>query len=155
MMGVNTLSEQVLAQITGLDSSMSLLKDVDPKLMKIYFTLKQKSGVTLPIKSAARNEKENKDAGGAKGSSHLKGLAFDIHFDTPQKELIKKLIGYASEAGALGIGVYKDGQDLHIDIDSSKGGRRAWGPSYSPSDIPDWAKVEVQKHLNGEYIKNK
>ena len=36
MMGVNTLSEQVLAQITGLDSSMSLLKDVDPKLMKIY-----------------------------------------------------------------------------------------------------------------------
>ena len=151
MMGISEQREDIHISNPIAIWREDVLKNVDVGIKNIFLCVEKKSGQTLPLKYGKRNYEQNAKAGGSGNSAHLRGLALDIHFDTPQKDLIKKLIGFASECGALGIGVYKDGQDLHIDIDSSKGGRRAWGPSYSSSDIPNWAKYEVQKHLSGGY----
>ena len=120
---------------------------IDKKLVSIFNKIQSEYGKPLKIKSTARDKKTNAAVGGAKNSAHLRGKAIDIKFDTPDREGIKKLITLATKYGILGIGVYRDAQDLHLDIDETLG-RRAWGPNYSITSIPSWAKKEIQQHLN-------
>ena len=122
---------------------------LDSKLVEIFKKIEKDYGETLTIKSGFRDKETNEKMGGASNSAHLRGLAIDIKFNTPNREGIKKLITLATKHGILGIGVYRDAKDLHIDIDESLG-RRSWGPDYSPNTIPQWAKNEVSKHLKNQ-----
>ena len=153
MMGL--LSENPLIKRTDLKVSadfkqkQEILNSVDSKLRAIYFKMANAVGVDLPLKYGKRTQQQNANAGGANNSAHLRGLALDFYFKTPQKDLIKKLIKVASDNGVLGVGAYRDGQDLHIDIDNSSGkGRRAWGSDYTYNTVPDWAKQEIDYHMS-------
>jgi uncharacterized protein YcbK (DUF882 family) len=123
------------------------LVGVDPKLVAIFRKIEKEYGSPLPLKYGTRDKKTNDAANGAQNSAHLRGKAIDIKFPSPNKEAIKKLITLATKHGVLGLGVYRDGEDLHLDIDETLG-RRAWGPTYKSDSIPDWARTEVSLHLN-------
>jgi hypothetical protein len=79
--------------------------------------------------------------GGAKGSQHLSGNAFDIdtHGWTPEQKLA--LATNAYDAGFRGFGFYDN--NMHFDV----GGQRAWGPSYHQDSIPQWAQDWTQQHI--------
>ncbi len=91
----------------------------------------------LTIISDVRTPEENAAAGGARGSQHLHGRAFDVDvagLSIPERQ---ELIRRARAAGFSGIGVYEN--SLHFDV----GGDRAWGPSYRRDSLPDWAAEAV------------
>jgi uncharacterized protein YcbK (DUF882 family) len=138
-----------IKEVMGIinEGSNNMMSGVDSKLVSIFNNIEKEFGSPLPIKSGARDKNTNAAAGGAKNSAHLRGKAIDIKFNTPNKPAIKKLITLATKYGILGVGVYRDGEDLHLDIDETLG-RRAWGPTYSSDSIPDWARTEVNLHLN-------
>lgn len=87
--------------------------------------------------SGYRDPQRNAQVGGAKGSQHIHGNAYDLdvsHMPTEQRiELIKR----AKAAGFTGVGVYDN--SLHFDV----GPARAWGPSYGRESIPAWAAEAV------------
>lgn len=138
--------KELMGLITEVDIKSNALEGVDPKLVSIFKKIENEFGSPLQIKFGYRDPKQNISAGGASKSAHLTGKALDIKFDSPNREGIKRLISLASKHGVLGIGVYRDAEDIHIDIDETKG-RRAWGPSYSSDSIPTWAKAEIDQHL--------
>lgn len=91
----------------------------------------------LTIISDVRTPEENAAAGGARGSQHLHGRAFDVDvagLSIPERQ---ELIRRARAAGFSGIGVYEN--SLHFDV----GGDRAWGPSYRRDSLPDWAAEAI------------
>jgi uncharacterized protein YcbK (DUF882 family) len=141
------LQEQIYRIQEVMEISPSSFDRVDKKLVDIFNKIQSEYGKSLKIKSTKRDKKTNTAAGGANNSAHLRGKAIDIIFDSPDREGIKKLITLATKYGILGIGVYEDAQDLHIDIDETLG-RRAWGSNYHNSSIPSWAKKEISQHLN-------
>lgn len=120
--------------------------NIDPKLYNIFLKVQYEFGRKLKIKSADRNPEENRNTGGSRNSAHLTGKAIDIKLDVPSRPDIKKLISLGSKHGVLGIGVYRDAEDIHYDIDETKG-LRAWGPDYSRRSIPSWASPEIDDHL--------
>lgn len=87
----------------------------------------------LKITSGYRDPEHNAAVGGAKGSQHIHGNAFDVDTSGMNDEARAALIMRAREAGFGGIGVY-DGS-LHFDV----GGGRAWGPDYHRGSLPEWA----------------
>ena len=87
----------------------------------------------LKITSGYRDPEHNAAVGGAKGSQHIHGNAFDVDTSGMNDEARAALIMRAREAGFGGIGVY-DGS-LHFDV----GGDRAWGPDYHRGSLPEWA----------------
>lgn len=70
----------------------------------------------LFIDSGFRTEKRNKDIGGAKDSSHMKGLAADVK--CVNSLLRFKIVRYAMWLGISRIGVYSN--HVHLDIDTDK-----------------------------------
>lgn len=96
------------------------------------------SGHDPKVTSAFRDPSHNAKVGGAKGSQHQHGKAYDIDvrgMPIPQRqELIRK----AREAGFSGIGVYEN--SLHFDV----GGQRNWGPDYKSGSTPKWAMEALQ-----------
>jgi uncharacterized protein YcbK (DUF882 family) len=128
---------------------METLEKINPSLKTIFLKIQKEFGERLNLApmGGLRNLEQNKSEGGATKSSHLTGHAIDIYLETPDQSKIKRLIDIASANGILGIGVYSDAQNLHLDIDASKG-RRAYGSGYSSKGIPSWAKQEIQRHLS-------
>jgi len=90
-------------------------------------------GRRLNVTSAFRDPARNARVGGAKGSQHIQGTAFDIDVSDLSIEERRDLIVRAKAAGFRGVGVYAN--SLHFDV----GGERAWGPSYGRDSVPDWA----------------
>jgi len=133
--------------IKGDSISSKIFNKVDSNLVKIFYHIQSEFEKPLNISYGFRDPKTNQKVGGARNSAHIYGLALDITLDRPSREDIKKLIKLATKWNVLGIGVYRDAQILHIDIDSRKG-RRAWGSNYSSNSIPSWARSEVHDHLN-------
>jgi len=133
--------------IKGDSISSKIFNKVDSNLVAIFYHIQSEFEKPLNISYGFRDPKTNQKVGGARNSAHIYGLALDITLDRPSREDIKKLIKLATKWNVLGIGVYRDAQILHIDIDSRKG-RRAWGSNYSSNSIPSWASKEVNLHLH-------
>lgn len=90
-------------------------------------------GRPLNINSGYRDPARNARVGGARGSQHTHGRAFDVDVRDLSTEERRDLIVRARAAGFRGVGVYDN--SLHFDV----GGERAWGPSYRRDSVPDWA----------------
>jgi hypothetical protein len=99
------------------------------------------SGAPITVESAYRDPALNEAVGGAKGSQHLHGNAYDIDTSgwTPEAKLA--LATQAYNSGFRGFGFYDN--NLHFDV----GGQRAWGPSYHQDSIPDWAQDWTQQYV--------
>lgn len=97
--------------------------------------MKRLEGLTGPLKvtSAYRSPEHNASVGGAKGSQHLHGNAFDVSTAGMSQDDRIRLMQQARQAGFGGIGVYDN--SLHFDV----GAERAWGPSYGRDSLPEWA----------------
>lgn len=91
-------------------------------------------GEPVKVISGYRGKARNARAGGAKKSQHIHGNAVDIDASEWSRAKRIKFIQAARAAGFNGIGVYPNA--IHID----KGKRRAWGPNYSHTSIPKWAR---------------
>lgn len=100
-------------------------------------TLEQMTGQTFNVNSAYRDAGHNAAVGGAKGSQHIKGNAFDIDVRGKSKEERTALIRAARQAGFGGVGVYANA--LHFDV----GPTRAWGADYKGRSVPEWAMDAV------------
>lgn len=91
-------------------------------------------GGPMPVvNSAFRDAAHNAKVGGAKGSQHLHGNAFDI--STAGWTLLDRQNAVRSlrQAGFTGIGVYDN--SIHADV----GPARTWGPDYTRNTAPAWA----------------
>lgn len=99
------------------------------------------TGQDFSVISDYRDPDKNQAVGGAKGSQHLHGNAFDIDTSgwTPEQKL--ELATQAYNAGFRGFGFYDN--NLHFDV----GGQRAWGPSYHNDSIPEWAQPWTQQYV--------
>lgn len=99
-----------------------------------YGKLQDAYGQPLNVISTYRDPQKNQDVGGAKGSQHLHGNAYDIDVSNMSYEDRLALADLAWNSGFRGIGFYDN--SLHFDV----GDPRSWGPSYSRDSIPDWAQ---------------
>lgn len=92
------------------------------------------TGQSFNVISDYRDPAQNDAVGGAKGSQHLSGNAFDIdtHGWTPEQKLA--LATEARNSGFNGFGFYDN--NMHFDV----GPARTWGPSYHHDSVPDWAR---------------
>lgn len=119
-----------------------LLKGSSSPAVTALERLQQTAG-PLKITSAYRSPEHNAKVGGAKGSQHLHGNAFDIDTSGMDDATRAKLIMQAREAGFGGIGVYDD--SLHFDV----GGERAWGPDYHSGSVPQFASDALRTGTGG------
>lgn len=93
----------------------------------------------LNVTSAYRDPSHNARVGGAKGSQHIHGNAYDLSTAGMSREQVGALIDAAQASGFNGIGVYDN--SLHFDV----GPERAWGPSYGRESLPAWAVPYIQR----------
>ena len=92
------------------------------------------AGPEFGIVSGYRDPEKNDEVGGAKGSQHIHGNAFDVD-TTGWSEADKLALADAAwEQGFRGFGFYDN--NMHFDV----GDERGWGPSYSRDSIPEWAQ---------------
>jgi len=89
---------------------------ISEKLVKMLDNARDIAGVTFRLNSAYRCDVHNKRVGGVKDSSHVLGLAVDIHCNANNTRLaiLRGLI----KAGFTRIGIYRT--FIHADIDTSK-----------------------------------
>ena len=99
-----------------------------------YGKLTDAWGQPLSVVSGYRDPVKNQDVGGAKGSQHLHGNAYDIDTSGYSYEDRIRLADEAWKAGFRGVGFYDN--NMHFDV----GPARAWGPSYHSDSIPEWAR---------------
>jgi uncharacterized protein YcbK (DUF882 family) len=93
-------------------------KDLISKLQ----ILRDICGFPFIINSGYRTPAHNKKVGGTKTSSHLKGLAADIHcINSKQRYLI---ISNALSLGFSRVGI--GARFIHLDVDTSKQGSLIW-----------------------------
>lgn len=100
-------------------------------------------GRPLRVNSAYRDPAKNAAVGGAKGSQHMHGNAFDVDVADLSEADRVALIKQARASGFRGVGVYNN--SLHFDV----GGDRAWGPSYHRDSLPAWAAEAVGAPVGG------
>ena len=106
-----------------------------PEALAAWERLTNEYGQPLNVLSAYRDPDRNAAVGGAKGSQHLHGNAFDVDVANLSEAERIALIQQARAAGFQGVGVYEN--SLHFDV----GPERAWGPSYSRDSLPAWANA--------------
>lgn len=87
-----------------------------------------------------------RNSGGARCSQHFVHKAVDVALANRSKENVLRFVQIASEEGIRGIGVYND-KSIHIDVRPNKS---IWGPGFSSSGIPSWAKATLTAHMSGE-----
>jgi len=78
--------------------------------------------IPFKINSGYRTKERNKKIGGVKSSSHLKGLAADIHCVDSRSRFI--IVNALIEAGFTRIGIAKT--FIHCDIDNDKARNVIW-----------------------------
>ena len=108
---------------------------ISPQAQAAYDALKASWTSDTPFPemiSGYRDPQHNADVGGAKGSQHIHGNAFDFdtHGWTPEQKLA--YIEAAKAAGFTGFGIYDN--NLHFDVGPS----RYWGPDYHSGSAPGW-----------------
>lgn len=115
---------------------MANLGQLDPRLRKIVEDFQQQYP-DVRITSGFRDPSYNAKVGGARGSQHVHGNAFDFSVrgldETKQQEIANWLKGQ----GLQGFGYYPNSQSMHADL----GGQRFWGPDYTKNSLgqtPEW-----------------
>lgn len=122
------------------------LDGINQTLIMIFYDVEKKFGEKLPIEFGRRDIKTNQSVGGAKDSAHLQGYAIDIKFPTIRRDAIVKLINLFSQyPEIMGLGIYKDGDVLHVDNSPKRVKRQTWSTGNLPT--PEWAKDAVNKFL--------
>ena len=111
---------------------MADLSNMSPQAMAAWDTLIQSWGRPLAPISAYRDPSYNASVGGARGSQHIHGNAFDVSTAGMSPEERAALIQAAKAAGFQGFGGYDN--SLHFDV----GSPRAWGSDYTGATTPDW-----------------
>ena len=96
--------------------------DITDELRDKLNVAREKLGIPIIITSGARCKKHNKEVGGSKTSSHLKGLAIDIAI--PDSTYRYNLVHALKTSGFTRIGQAK--KFIHADIDYSKPSNVEW-----------------------------
>jgi hypothetical protein len=104
-----------------------------------YGKLVDAYGQPLAINSAYRDPEKNEEVGGAKGSQHTHGNAYDVDVSNMPHDERLALADLAWDSGFRGIGFYDN--SMHFDV----GDPRSWGPSHSRDSIPEWAQPFTQE----------
>jgi len=94
------------------------LKLLDRKLQNMCNLMDRLIDEEVIATSGLRSTEHNKEVGGNPNSSHLKGLAIDI--GTPNGKVRYKVIFAALAVGFKRIGIPKEFDHIHLDIDESK-----------------------------------
>lgn len=109
---------------------------LDPRVAAMVTGLREKfPQVTLT--SGFRDPERNAAVGGARGSQHLHGNAFDFSVRGLPEDQQRAIVQYLRESGAQGFGYYPDSQSIHADI----GAPRYWGPDKTSASLnrtPTW-----------------
>ena len=92
------------------------------KLMQMIDIARDIAGFPFIINSGFRTIEHNRRVGGAPNSSHLLGLAADVHCGGSHKRFL--MLEAFLEAGFTRIGVGEN--FMHIDIDSEKSDELIW-----------------------------
>lgn len=135
--------QPAVKEYIGWQRGRELFHNVSAPAMASFKALEDAAGFPLKVTSGYRDSKHNEAVGGAKGSQHIHGNAFDIDVSGLSIEQRQDLIRKARAAGFSGIGVYNNA--LHFDV----GGDRAWGPSYHRDSLPEWAADAVVSPIGG------
>lgn len=115
----------------------AFLHNMTPQAQQAWRLLSESWGQPLSVTSAYRDPEHNARVGGARGSQHVHGNAFDIDVSGLNRGQRIELIRQAQAAGFRGTGVYEN--SLHFDV----GPLRAWGPSYRRDSLPEWAAAAL------------
>lgn len=113
---------------------MAVLDNMSPQAMAAWEALTQSWGQPLTLTSAYRDPAYNASVGGARGSQHIHGNAFDVSTAGMSPEQRAALIQQARAAGFQGFGGYDN--SLHFDVGPS----RTWGSDYTGATTPDWLR---------------
>ena len=100
---------------------------VDIDAMTRLQRLRTRLGKPMLITSAYRSPEHNAKVGGAKGSYHLKGVAFDVQIANHDPVEFEKA---ARAEGFKGFGYYPKSGFMHIDT----GPARTWGDKFPPRE---------------------
>ena len=91
-------------------------KYMNEQFLEMLDCARSYAGIPFKITSGYRTKEHNQKVGGTKDSSHLTGLAADIHCTNSKNRAL--LIGSLLESGFMRIGIAKN--FIHVDIDESK-----------------------------------
>ena len=91
------------------------VRGLSPTLIALLDYARDLAGVPFVITSGFRTTEENRAAGGADNSAHLRGLAVDlrVHDSASRYKIIRALI----KVGFARIVVYESDGHVHADID--------------------------------------
>ncbi len=95
-----------------------------PDAMDKLQTLRDKLGAPMIVNSAYRSPEHNRNVGGAKGSKHMEGIAFDVRMDNHNPDTY---ISAALSVGFNGIGTYPKQNFVHVDARPT---RANWGKPF-------------------------
>jgi len=117
------------------------LDNVNPELVDKVRAASSEVGMDeIPFNSGTRDTGHNASVGGASGSQHLPvngvGNAIDIGVGHMSQQQRINYIQALADQGITGIGVYNNA--IHADL--RNGPKAAWGPNYSYSSTPSWAR---------------
>ena len=111
---------------------------IDERSMDMLQKLRNRLGKPMIVNSAYRSPEHNKAVGGAKGSYHMKAMAFDVRMDNLDPQQYMEIAG---RVGFNGIGQYADLGFTHIDSREIPGnfGTKDWpirDTRFAPEPIP-------------------
>lgn len=92
--------------------------DVVYDIKAICYMLRQICGFPIIINSGARCKLHNKKIGGSPTSSHVKGLAVDVHFANSFQKFM--IVTTLTTLGVRRIGISDKGSFIHFDLDKDK-----------------------------------
>lgn len=109
---------------------------IDERSMDMLQKLRTVLGKPIILNSAYRSPEHNRRVGGAKGSLHMKAMAYDCRMDNHDPQYFMEV---AKNVGFNGIGQYADKGFTHIDTRSQPAyfGTKNW-PRYSNNVTPQF-----------------
>lgn len=103
---------------------------IDEDALDKLQALRNRLGKPLVLTSAYRSPAHNKRVGGAKGSKHMEGIAFDVRMENHDPHEFEAA---ARAVGFTGFGYYPKSGFLHVDT----GPARSWGTPW-PITATSW-----------------
>ena len=127
---------RALPTFAQADTPSSPVTGLNPQTASLTENLK-KQFPEVRITSGYRDPSRNAAVGGAKGSQHIHGNAFDFSVKGLPEERQQEIATWLRNNGAQGFGYYPGSQSMHADF----GPARAWGPNYRSDSLgqtPQW-----------------